>query len=66
MSQIRKAVLLGLALALSVIALAPAPVYACCRPCGLWCLTASKDTPCCSGISSPGNACGLTTCGEWL
>ena len=67
MPRIRKALLLGLAFALSVVALAPAPVYACCRPCDVsWCRTVDPNTYCCSGISTPGNACGLTTCGKWL
>lgn len=62
---IRKAVLLGLAFALSALAL-ERPVYACCTPCGDWCKTVSRNTPCCTGIPEPGNACGLTTCGKWL
>jgi hypothetical protein len=62
---IRKALLLGLAFALSMLAL-ERPAYACCRPCGSWCLTTTPTTPCCTGIPEPGNACGLTTCGKWL
>lgn len=63
--RIRKAVLLGLAFALSALAL-ERPAYACCTPCGSWCMTVSPRTPCCTGIPEPGNACGLTTCGKWL
>lgn len=65
MLRIRKAVLLGLAFALSAIALAPVPTYACCTPCGSWCLS-NPDAYCCTGISTPGDACGLTTCRKWL
>jgi len=66
MSRIRKAVLLGLAFTLSAIALAPVPAYACCRPCGSWCKTADPNSFCCTGISTPEDACGLTICGKWL
>ncbi len=63
--RIRKALLLGLAFSLSMLAL-ERPAYACCTPCGSWCKTATRTTPCCTGIPEPGNACGLTTCGKWL
>lgn len=63
--RIRKTLLLGLAFALSMLALGR-PASACCRPCGSWCLTATPSTPCCTGIPEPGNACGLTICGKWL
>lgn len=63
--RIRKTLLLGLAFALSMLAL-ERPAYACCTPCGDWCRTVDPNTFCCTGIPEPGNACGLTICGKWL
>lgn len=52
----------------AVLAFAAAPsVLACCTPCQGFCGPGvPRDTPCCTGIPQPGNACGLTTCGKWL
>lgn len=70
MTRIGKAALVTAGLLLSTFAMVittPSPAYACCRPCLGYCGPGVPDSAyCCSGISEPGNACGFTTCGEWL
>ena len=58
---------LMVALVAGVTLLAAPAAEACCRPCEGFCDgSVSRDTPCCTGIPEPGNACGLTTCGKYL
>ncbi|HEX2251957.1 MAG TPA: hypothetical protein VHQ65_01655 [Thermoanaerobaculia bacterium] len=58
---------LMVALVAGVTLLAAPAAEACCRPCQGFCdKTIPPSTPCCTGIPVPGDACGLTTCGEYL
>jgi hypothetical protein len=59
--------LLALSAVFSVVSLAPvSQAGACCIPCQSICQNGTPpSTVCCSGISTPGDACGLTTCGKW-
>ncbi|HYG64145.1 MAG TPA: hypothetical protein VEL74_16335 [Thermoanaerobaculia bacterium] len=45
-----------------------APAGACCRPCAGYCGTPGVplSAACCSGVSTPGNACGFTNCCSYL
>lgn len=67
MTRIGKVVFVTMALIGLGLALAPA-AHACCRPCQGYC--DQKGVPptavCCSGIPTPEDACGFTTCGKWL
>ena len=67
MRQLGKAAFVGLGLGLFMLVFAPA-AHACCRPCDGYCGQPGVPSTayCCSGIPVPGNACGFTTCGEWL
>ena len=66
MKTVVKAVVVCAVLAVVALA-APPPAVACCIPCQGFCTSSTPpNTPCCTGIPQPGNACGLTTCGKWL
>lgn len=65
MLRIGRTALAGAGLVALMLTLAPA-AQACCRPCLGYCGPGvSPSAYCCAG-AMPGNACGLTTCGEWL
>ncbi len=67
MRQLGRMAFVGLGLTLSMLLFAPA-AHACCRPCTGYCGEPGVPSTayCCTGIPVPGNACGFTTCGEYL
>lgn len=67
MKKNRSLTFVATAMVFAVLAFAPA-AQACCRPCQGYCEMKGvpADALCCTGIPEPGNACGLTTCGEYL
>lgn len=68
MSRIKKAALFvfSLSLSLAVLAMSPPRASACCRPCDGFCGPGVPDSAFCCQGPVPGDACGLTNCGEFL
>lgn len=66
MSRIKKAALFVSSLALVAFSITPPRASACCRPCQGFCSNSVPESAFCCQGPVPGNACGLTTCGEYL
>jgi hypothetical protein len=65
MSRIKKAAFFLFSLSLVLLSVTPR-ASACCRPCEGFCSNAVPESAFCCQGPVPGNACGLTTCGEYL